>query len=169
MQFEENKDVKIGDVKIEYFENFFGERKDYFIPKLIALENGKKYSFNIGAFFFGIFWVLYRRLYIHSLIIFFVVIVESKIEKILLIRLGDTRDMEISLRVIWLIVFGIILGYSGNYFYLKHSKKRVEVIVSSTDDETIKMKKLRKSGSGNWILVLSILLILVLALIVGQK
>jgi len=169
MEIEEKKNEKIGEVNIEYFEQYFGKRKDYFIPKLIALKNGKKFSFNIGAFFFGIFWVFYRRLYIHSLIILFVVFVESKIENILLIRLGDTKDMEISIKFIWLITFGIILGYFGNYFFLKRSINRVENIISSTSDEKIKMENLKKSGSGNWILVLSIVSIIILALIIGKK
>ncbi|NOU19768.1 MAG: DUF2628 domain-containing protein [Bacteroidales bacterium] len=169
MEIEEAKNENIGDVKIEYFEIYFGKRKGYFIPKLIDLENGKRFSFNIGAFFFGIFWVLYRRLYILSLIIIGVAFVESKIEEFLVNRLGDSPDIEISLRVLWLLVYGTILGYFGNYFFLKHSKRKVEKIVSSTDEETIKMKKLKKAGSGNWILILSIIFILIFLLILSNN
>ena len=169
MEIEEKKDETIGGVKIEYFENYFGKRKDYFIPKLIALENGKKYSFNYGAFFFGIFWVLYRRLYVHSLIIFLIVMIESMIEMWLLDYYRYDRDLEISMRVIWLLIYGIVLGYLGNYFYLKSSKKKIEQISLSQEEESFKMRKLKKLGSGNWILVLSFLLIVILFVAFGQK
>lgn len=165
MEIEEKKDEEIGEIKIDYFEIYFGKSKDYYLPKLIAFENGKKYSFNIGAFFFGIFWLLYRRLYVHSLIVFLVIFVESSIEKFLLTRLENTKHIQISLTIIWTILLGFVLGYLGNYFYLKHSKKKVENIISSTNDERKKIKKLKRSGSGNWILVLLMLLLFGLAVL----
>lgn len=167
MEIEETTDENIENTT-KYFEQFFGERKEYYFPKLIALDIGKKFSFNIGSFFFGIFWFLYHRLYLHSLIILLIAMVESKVRKMLLIKFGDTQDMEMMFRMIWISAFAVTLGYCGNYFLLKHSKKKVANIISSTDDEALRMKKLKKSGSGNWILILSIIILLVLAIIWGQ-
>jgi len=169
MEMEELKDEMTGDIKTEYLEQYFGKKKDYYLPKLQALENGEKYSFNLNAFLFGVFWVLYRRMYFHVFILLLVAVAESKLEKILLDRLGNTYDMQMSLRLLWLIIFGTVLGNFGNYFFLEYSKKKVKKIISTTDDEVIKMKKLKKSGSGNWIIIVSIALVLVLSLILGKK
>jgi hypothetical protein len=169
MEIDKSQIEKINEVKIEYFEQYFGASKEYYLSKLIDLENGKKFSLNISALLFGIFWFLYRRLYIHSLTIFLVVIIESKIENILLERLGDTKDLEILLRFISISIFGLLLGFLGNYYFLKQSIRRVKNIISYTFDEKLIMLKLKKSGSGNWILVLSIVSIFILALFFGQK
>jgi len=169
MEIEEQKNDKIEDINIEYFENYFGNSNDYYMPKLIAFERGKKYSFNLRAFLFGMFWFLYRRLYIHSLIILLVILIESVIERIIITWLGNTKDIELSLRITWLIMFGIVCGYLGNYFYLKQSKKKVEQIIEKTSEESQKMRKLKKSGSGNWIIVLLILVVSILSIVLSQK
>jgi len=166
---EEEKVDLIGNIELKNYELYFGTRKDYFIPKLIDFEKGKRISFNIGPFFFGIFWFLYRRLYIHSLIIFIIVIFELFIERQLLKRIGNSQNAEITLRIIWLLVSGIILGYLGIYFFLKQSKKKIENIMNSSIDEFLKIKRLKKSGSGNWILVLSTIIVLIVMIILGQK
>jgi hypothetical protein len=169
MEMEELKDEMTGDIKTEYLEQYFGKKKDYYLPKLQALENGEKYSFNLNAFLFGVFWVLYRRMYFYVFILLLVAVAESKLEKIILDRFGNTYDMQMSLRLLWLIIFGTVLGNFGNYFFLEYSKKKVKKIISTTDDEEIRMKKLKKSGSGNWIIIVSIALVLVLSLILGKK
>ncbi len=169
MEIEEQKYEKIEDINIEYFENYFGNSKDYYMPKLIAFERGKKYSFNLSAFLFGMFWFLYRRLYIHSLIILLVILIESRLERIVITLLGNTKDIELSLRITWLIMFGIVCGYFGNYFYLKQSKKKVEQIIEKTAEESQKMRKLKKAGSGNWIIVLLILVVSILSMVINQK
>ena len=91
------------------------------------------------------------------------------IEKKLLDYFEYNYDIEISIRVIWLLVYGIALGYLGNYFYLKSSKKKIEKISLSQEEESLKIKKLKKLGRGNWILVLSFLLIVILSIVFGQK
>lgn len=166
---EELKDEMTGDIKTEYLEQYFGKKKDYYLPKLQALENGEKHSFNLNAFLFGVLWVLYRRMYFYVFILLLVGVAESKLEKILLDRFGNTYDMQMSLRFLWLIIFGIVLGNFGNYFFLEYSKKKIKKIISTTDEEVIRMKKLKKSGSGNWIIIVSIALVLVLSLILGKK
>lgn len=169
MEIEKINDDTIGDIKAEYYKHYFGKKKDYYLPILKALENGEEYSFNLSACIFGWFWVLYRRMYFHALIIFFVLLAESSLEKILLERFGNTHDMQMSLRVLWLIILGIVFGNLGNYFFLVYSKKKVKKIISTNDDEVIKIKKLKKSGGGNWMIIVSIALILVLLLILGKK
>jgi len=169
MEIEELKNEIIGEINIEYFEQFFGKSKDYYIPKLIAHENGKKFSFNLSAFLFGHFWVLYHRMYLNAFILFVIIVVESKFENILLKILGNTYNIDMSLRYLWYIIFGTLVGNLGDYFFLEHSKKRVKKIISTTDEEEIKMKKLKKSGSGNWILVVIFVSVMVLSIIFGKK
>jgi len=112
----------------DYFSAYFGNDADYYLRKLEQYQNGQKFSFNIGAFFFGIMWMLYRKLYVLALVYVALIITQG----LLLTNLAEhfhipkqtITYVDQGLMLLW----GVILGFLGNYFYLRKAKAQVRKI-----------------------------------------
>ncbi|MDV2440937.1 DUF2628 domain-containing protein [Acinetobacter gerneri] len=64
----ENSDIS-QDMQESYRETFVGEKyQKYYQSRFDQINN--KNGFNVAAFFLGIFWLLYRKMYLYSFIFF---------------------------------------------------------------------------------------------------
>lgn len=64
----ENSDIS-QDMQESYRETFVGEKyQKYYQSRFYQINN--KNGFNVAAFFLGIFWLLYRKMYLYSFIFF---------------------------------------------------------------------------------------------------
>ena len=72
---------------IELYKSFFQKRDDYYLETLDKYNQGKKFTFNYATLIFGIFWFLYRKMYIEVIIIYSFISLESLFENLLLKRL----------------------------------------------------------------------------------
>src|SRR5688500_8755665 len=55
-------------VNENYLRAFFDRQSDYYLLKYYEYHGGNKFTFNIGSFFCGIFWFLYRKLFLEFLL-----------------------------------------------------------------------------------------------------
>ncbi|MDU0372763.1 DUF2628 domain-containing protein [Hymenobacter endophyticus] len=54
------------EIEEEYVWNFFGRNAEYYLQTWRLRQKGKYITFNAAAFFLGLFWFLYRRMYLGS-------------------------------------------------------------------------------------------------------
>ena len=96
--------------------------ENYYLTAFDRLEKSKTNTWNWSAFFFGGFWILYRKMYLYAFIL---------IMGVCIIPLSYSMLTDIGLSEIGIIsassslVLHSLLGYFGNALYYRLVKKRV--------------------------------------------
>jgi hypothetical protein len=118
--------------KIDLYKEYFTHEKEYYAEKLVDFEQGKKYSFNFWAGFLGLTWFCYRKMYLQSVVIFIITGIFAVVTAIAIsiINPFNVGNVLYSQFVIWPLSF-IVLGYLGNYLYLRKSMKVVDEYVTN--------------------------------------
>ena len=133
---------------------FIGEKNaDYYISRW----SKGNHTWNWAAFFFGLFWLGYRKMY--KMIFLFLSIS-------LLINLAPLNE-EISTIYNNALSLGvaITLGIRGNYFYRQHAIKKIKKKLDESTSQKIWLEQVVLSGGGSWIGLLMSLLLLVVYLV----
>ena len=133
----------------EELQHFVGPRTDttdYYLPRWKTGKNG----FNSAGCLFGVFWLLYRKMYKASLII---------VGICLLFQLAVLRDNSESVMeyrglralALWL---GIIIGCCGNSWYLSRARKVISEERSwvGPNRRDVLLEKISKRGGVSWVL-----------------
>jgi hypothetical protein len=143
----------------ELFEAFFRKQTAYYNEQLERFNSGEKYTFNVAAFFLGMAWMLYRKMYVEALVLFGILFFEGFFERLLI---GDNGPKFISIIINLITAFSI--GTLSNYFYLQKAKRCVELAKSKFIDNQERIDFLKKKGGTN-LLLLIVVLVIVLALV----
>ena len=104
-----------------------GEKQDKYIEKWTADSFWKR--INWAAFFFGLFWMGYRRMYKEVLIFMLILFAASSFSVIFSITIPN--------------VFCIIFGLIGNQLYLNSIERKIKKIESSTTGRQEKLEKIK--------------------------
>lgn len=144
----------------ELFEAFFQKEKIYYHEQLQRLNNGERCAFNLAAFFFGMAWMLYRKMYVEVLVLFVVLFFEGFLEQLLI---GDNGPKFIS--IIINLVTAFFIGSLANFFYLQKAKRCVELVKVKFIDNQERIDLLKKKGGTNLVLLI-VVVVIILVLIV---
>jgi|GEM_PF-1921919 len=152
-------------VEKHYLEAFFGSQRGYYVETYDDFHKGKRFTFNIGSFFFGVFWMMYRKLFWEMLLglmmLFGIGIVEGVVY--ILYDVQEPQQKAINLAV--MITTGIMFGFAGNYLYMKHTDSKIHSILLSSDDEVTRLNMLKKKGGISFLpFIILALLIIAIAL-----
>lgn len=133
-----------------YLPFFFGPQADYYASVADDLDEGK-IRFNEGAFFFGMFWMAYRKMYRHAGITFVLIMAESTLEDWLIPQLSKTFAYSL----ISNMIIASVIGFVGNRLYVDFARKRVadltsNVLVYTIPDRDL-IAQLRKQGGVSWV------------------
>ena len=118
-------------------------------------EKISKRKYNLSAFFFNVFYLLYRKLYLEGIVLFFVLIFSSLFLSI--INPGIALLLE--------VLISLILCFLFNKYYLGKAKKKIDKIKSKNKSKSITDLKnvCKKAGGTN--IVLSILISVLLTIV----
>lgn len=144
----------------DYLPYFFGPQADYYIGVAEDLDEGKT-RFNEGAFFFGMFWMAYRKMYLNAAITFALIMAESALEDWLIPQLSATFAYSL----ISNLLIGCLTGFIGNRLYINFSRKRVTQLVPDAMNpvrDSAVIARLREQGGTSWIGPLLLLLTFIL-------
>lgn len=145
----------------DYYEAYLGNNVEYYAVRFDKIDAGQTIVFNIYAFFFGFFWLTYKKLYIEGLIILVII---TAIQYFLPENGGVDRFIN--------ILFAIGMGCFGNYLYYKKTIRVVEKTrekyknneqISQTDILNI----LHKKGKTDWIIFIIAFIALISLSILG--
>lgn len=147
----------------EHYELFFGANSAYYNNVLAKMNDGKLALFNIYACLFGLCWMLYRKMYRTAGIVLVIIIIQAFIEQLLIHIYGLSFLGNIEYRMAIMLLIAIAMGFSGNYFYIKQSDRKISKILEMdlTTDET-NQKLLKYGGTSSLSVVLFFLFWIVL-------
>ena len=110
----------------KYLTAYFGRQHHYYLSKYLSYHSGDKFQFNADAFFVGIFWFLYRKLFVELLIIFSALIFISVAEELLYIAFAISEAVQNYIFYLSMPVFGTFWGFAGNYLYIKKQISKLQ-------------------------------------------
>jgi len=135
---------------------FVGEKYDSYYrdkwfkdsqPRLTVNNNGASiHSFNFAGFFFGAFWLCYRKMY---LLAFSVMIIITIIDLMLMYTLGVDSYGSLSTFLFigtWIVVAGIL----GNYFYFDTAVRAIKKATSTSADLNEAKQHLAEKRGASW-------------------
>ena len=135
----------------EFYENYFQKNSDYYINQIESFNERGKYSFSVAAFFLGVFWMAYRKMYIHLLIIIGIIYAETFIEEMLLnLNVISSSTYEI-IDKLSMLVWGIVIGSISNRLYISKSQKDIKKILEENSNEEQIKDLLSRKGGTSWI------------------
>lgn len=97
----------------------------HYLEQLKHYESGKKLRYNYSSLIFGIFWFLYRKMYLEFLLIFIIYNAETLFENIVLANIigaEQTRFVNFFVSIFFLFFLGLV----GNNLYLKKAIRTVQ-------------------------------------------
>jgi Protein of unknown function (DUF2628) len=106
---------------------FVGRNAKYYLANWApALPGqGRASGFNRSAFWFGVLWLPYRKMYRVTLIFFAIIVLETALEEFLVaVGIGNKGMIKALGGPVGLIT-GIVCGTYGNAWYLAHAKRRI--------------------------------------------
>lgn len=144
---------------------YFGRQSDYYLEKYKAYHRGNRFTFNIGAFLVGLFWFLYRKLFMETLIIVLLLFLTGVIEAVVYELFSVSDEVQKVLLFGSTLLYATIYGFIGNALYLKRADKTIRKVLSGTEEEDERIKLLKKKGGVAWIPFAIIVLVIVLFIV----
>jgi hypothetical protein len=143
-----------------HVQTFVGENYEYYRAKWqkSADNNNNPMSWNWAAFFLGVVWLVYRKMYNYALIFAGFIVLDMIIESFfpLPAAIGNMVNLMIALA----------FGFYGNFLYKLHMANKVNDIVATYPPDQVEAE-LRAQGGVNapaaWGLGITLLLLVMLA------
>ncbi len=139
------------DDKREIFEKYYQRSSNYYVNQLENYQLHGKCSFSVTAFFLGIFWMAYRKMYKIVIIIIGLILLESFIEETLLNFNVISNVAYETIDRISTIIWGGIIGVYANKLYIKQSVKDIDEVLSKNYDEVELDEAINRKGGVNWL------------------
>lgn len=132
----------VDELEEEEIINFVGNGANYYLDKWMNAENpGQKSGWNWAAFFLGMYWLGYRKMY-------------SVVACILCVNvLVDIAELlaNIKLSIGATIAIMGIMDISGNAFYYNTMKAKIKKIKNSGESDEEKADLIKKAGGTSWL------------------
>ncbi len=136
----------------KYLVAFFGDAPVYYLKANRALFGGENASFNFPAFLLGLFWFLYRKMYVYALGIFVLLFM---IDQGILIMGRSMPQYKEGLQFFSFFItlaVSIVMGFKGNEIYLGYANRKIHEITTSYPDEGQRLEEIKKAGGTSLIL-----------------
>jgi len=129
---------------------FIGPNADYYIPRFQQIEaSDSPISWNWAAFLFGIFWMLYRKMWLYALIIWGATL-------LLTLVTGGLGSFA------WLLE-SVAFGVLGNWLYKKHVETELEK--AAPLDPAARKAQLATRGGITWLPVIVVAVVSLIAIL----
>lgn len=151
-----------------HVQTFVGENYEFYRAKWqkSADNNNNPMSWNTAAFFLGVVWLVYRKMYNYALIFVGLIALDMLIEWFY--PLPDSMSNVVNI----LIALGF--GFYGNALYQMHVNRKTSDIVSMSPPEQIEAELKAQGGvnaAGAWsvgLFLLAIVVLLIWALLTAE-
>ena len=131
----ENAELSVDNLKL-----FVGKNYEYFEKKWAIIEESKsKRAWNWAAFFGGVFWMAYRKMYFYSWIFIGAIVVETLLEYAFSFPAKYSNALNIGI--------SMTFGMQANYWYKLHVEKKIKEISFSNSNEDLKIELAKQGGT----------------------
>jgi Protein of unknown function (DUF2628) len=151
----------------KYLVVYFDRQRDYYLERYRSYHLGDKFTFNIGAFFGGVLWFIYRKLFLEATIIVLLLIAYGILESLIYDLFSINSEFQKLSYIISSVVFAIVYGFIGNQRYFKCVEKRINNILLKTMDENERIRLLKKKGGVLWTPILIIAILIIALIVIG--
>ncbi|MGH8262321.1 MAG: pilin [Steroidobacteraceae bacterium] len=142
-----------------------GPRAHFYVPKFLRFDAGEsRISWNWPAFFIGVLWMLYRRMWSTAVYLFLISLGLGLIEGLILERFLGERTSDLISYATTLICM-IVVGVFANTLYHARIKRRIAQLVQSGRDEFQVVRALERGPHTSWAGVIIVAVFLVVAFI----
>lgn len=124
----------------EEAEAFIGKNSDYYLDKWKAHSETSLKGWNWAAFFFGINWMNYRKMYIEALLYYIITAIAAAVIYTMLVLLGIWIDSNITQTLLTVIFTGVF----GNKLHRNKALRVLRKSLSSSESE--RMSALEAKG-----------------------
>lgn len=138
---------------------FVGKNAAYYQKKWLNAKNGGSMGFNPAAFFLGVMWLIYRKMYAYALIVAGLLIVDMVIESYFPLPMAFGQALT------WAIAG--IFGSLGNNWYKNHTDKKIAAITAAFPPEQVSAELAKQGGvnpAAAWGIGITLVVIIVSAL-----
>jgi uncharacterized membrane protein len=134
------------EIKEEYYRAFFRESSDYYLEAVANVQAGRKFTINLAAFFLGILWLLYRKMYRVAGVVFVVTLIKSIVEQNIYRSASLSPQTIQYLQVISGIVVAVILCSIANYLYVLQANRIITETINTYREEEKIIEALHQKG-----------------------
>ncbi len=146
--------------EIELYETFFQKSKPYYIDIWTKFKTENRFTFNAFAFLFGIFWLMYRKMYLEAIVVLIAIIAVGIFENLILPD-DITQSTEKAINFVVTIAIATVVGFLGNYLYMRKADKIVQDAKIKYPDNEEQKELLTKKGGVNFLFLAVILALIV--------
>ncbi|HEY5824733.1 MAG TPA: DUF2628 domain-containing protein [Cyclobacteriaceae bacterium] len=140
---------------------FFGDQSSYYLEEYRHQHIGRKWSFNLGSFFFGFLWFIYRKMYVLALGFFLLTMMSSQLEVFIYTRFEVDFQIRKAASYLVPLIWAFASGFSGNYFYARHATTKVDAVIQTYPNEEQRLVALKhQGGTTNLVYLVAAILIL---------
>lgn len=147
----------------EHLRAFFGPQARYYLDVAQDFRDGVPFRYNIAAFFLGLFWMLYRKLYAVFVITALLVVLEQQLEQRLLPNLAANPAWNTFSN----LVTASLVGMLGNRLYLRQAVNKIAEVTALGLGEEATLAELRRRGGTSWAGPLALIAFVAAALYAG--
>jgi hypothetical protein len=148
----------------EHYESYFQNNADYYIGQIERHNKRGTYSFNAAAFFLGLFWMMYRKMYTHVILVIGIIYVEMRTEEMLLNANLISYETYELVDKFSMLAWAILWGFLSNRLYISKSHKVIERVLAENQNEEEINASLTRKGGTSWVATIALLLIFGFAL-----
>jgi hypothetical protein len=135
IEMEANTELNENEIRL-----FVQKNSDYYINKWGSVSNPQKYArWNWSAFWAGMFWMGYRKMYKTLLVFLILFLIIDLIQLYFHLELDRVVNSSLSL------MFGLL----GNAFYYKYMKERIKKVKAENNTENLD-SILSELGGTSW-------------------
>ncbi|RYZ54282.1 MAG: DUF2628 domain-containing protein [Sphingobacteriales bacterium] len=143
---------------------FFQDDSGYYLERYQDYCDGKnRITLNVWAFLFGIFWFLYRKMYVEALLLFAFLLLEGFAEEYLWEQLFDSTPGTWVSR----IVSGVVTCLLGNYLYFRKADRVIAHARTLNDADGEDYA--RSAGGTTWLALFILLAIAAIYIALGYN
>lgn len=139
-----------GEFPDRYWCAFFGDENSYYMAELQRLRAGQSLDFRWAAFFLGMLWMMYRKLYIIAVCTLMLVLLESTLEQAVFVALGVGELGQSLIGMLINLAISIAMAYFANRVYLWDARRQIRQVLQElphAHDSEIVAAIARKGGT----------------------
>ncbi len=131
--------------ELELYKTYFQKSQSYYIDKLVKYKEGQKLSFNAFACFLGLFWFMYRKLYVEFILILITAFAIGILETLILVNTVEYSTAR-AIMTFTEIVMAFTIGMYSNFLYIRKAEKAVANAQNKYKDTEAQKRYLKKKG-----------------------
>lgn len=136
-----------GEFPDKYWAAYFVDDVPYYMTELRLLRDGHRLDFRWVVFFFNIYWILYRKMYVVALCFVCLLMLESTIADLLITSLFGYQA-SIWMNLFWLLASRILMSIYANRVYLWDARRNIRIAMQENPgaSDAVLVEAIRKRG-----------------------